>query len=290
METTQLKSLQQEVLKLEEELVELLFKQSDLLLKQKPYLEHEYAKHIGSLEFDLYWVTVRGQRMKKMRELIQASINTGGFYDLASINTELDTEFKSFQNHIEQKANAIRYGLLNSWIVDNRSPETLDRIKRIYHDLVKKLHPDLNPNQSADDYAAFLAVGRAYRSNDLEALLAWHSLYKNKRSNLLNVDELLDRRAALTANIQKMKEWFIATANEFPFNMETLLCNEESLLQKQEELNRDICQAVTKCHKYIEDILEVLSDEDLHALDTSFFDDEKYNNIILKRFGERRID
>jgi len=235
-------------------------------------------------------VTVREQRMKRLLECLQASINMNGTYDLEAINSTLDEEFKTYLSLISGKAQAARSALLVSYGLDSRDSKTLDRIKQVYRELVKKLHPDLNENQSQDDYAAFLAVQRAYKSNDLEALLSWQILYKGTPDALLNADELLDRRLVLIAKIDNMKKWFKEISNEFPFNKEALLSDEEQIKVEQERLESDLEVANSRCSRYIEDILGTLTKEDLNDLDSSWFDDEEYGSIIEARLDEMDLE
>jgi len=283
MKTTDTDALRQAVLELENELADLLLEQSDMLLKQKPWLEQEYMKKIGSLEYGLYLMTSRAQRMYRLRDFIQADINLKGCYDLAQINNKLDLEFSSFLANIRARAEAVRSSLFNKWTLETRGDEVIKLIKKLYYELMKKLHPDLNPDLSANDQAAFLSIEQAYQSNDLDALQAWQILYKDRRDVALGADQLLDRYQALTSRIDLTKSQIADVTKTFPFNIQALLDDEPQIEERREQLQVEIDAVSSRYIQYANEVLNMLSHDDLLDLDGSWYDDDISRGIIDKK-------
>ena len=71
--------------------------------------------------------------------------------------------------------------------------------------------------------------------------------------------------------------------NDFPFNIEALLCNKKLLKEKRKQLIKDGKAIVARCRLHEEEILGMLSKEDIFDLDTSWYDDERHSAIIMKK-------
>lgn len=150
-------------------LVELHAQFDDIRLRLKPAVEMEYALKIGVWETECAKADLCARRLKRMCELAQTRVNHGQSIDWDAIDLHLDAELEewiagvnacvaSLQAHMDQRATM---GFL--------SAADAHELKMLHRKLVKRLHPDLNPdNPEAHRY--FALVQAAYENGDLAFL------------------------------------------------------------------------------------------------------------------------
>ena len=85
---------------LREEVVHLLTEAHDLVHTVKPNLLAIYQTKIGVWELKQFRAQCQAARLKRKVELIQACLNQGRWPDLAAIDTQLEEEFKAWENKI----------------------------------------------------------------------------------------------------------------------------------------------------------------------------------------------
>lgn len=119
------------------------------------------------------------------------------------------------------------------------------KVKELYRRIVKKLHPDMNPNVTERQKELWNMAQKAYKEWDVETL---EKIYDE--INEVSVEEMPDteetleelekmleklknRRRELINEIEKLK-------SEFPYTEKSLLENEEAVAKIQEELNAKI--------------------------------------------------
>jgi hypothetical protein len=228
------------VQKLETELADLVFERDRLRYHVCPNLQAEYMLKIGKLEYAVFEYQCKILRAKRKTEIIQAQLNKEQPYDVAEIEKQLDKEYQEYtekllekQKEIEKARNRKESG--GKFLTDEESAE----LKMLYIQIVKKLHPDINPNTTPEQHAQFNDTVNAYKNGDLSELRIIHLLLeKIVVTDNVNTMEKLKRRKEsllneviyLTEQIQKIKE-------AFPYCIRGLLQNKDILQNKICELS-----------------------------------------------------
>ena len=120
-------------------------------LQENPRIEADYAVKVGYLENELLEVQVAARRAKRKLTLAQAAANRGVKLQESALEAQLDEEFAEWTRRIEQAVS--RFYVL----VDYRcglqalSNAESEELCHLYRMLVKRLHPDVNPEQSEKD-------------------------------------------------------------------------------------------------------------------------------------------
>ena len=141
--------MQEELERLRTSLSMIIMERDELVHVICRNLETDYMMKLGDLEYRVYQAMCAYMRVKRKSELMQTFINRGRQVDMFAIEEQLDLEFMSYMTELEgkmQKMNeAIEYqrGRLLS---ESENKE----LKRLYRKIVKRLHPDLNPDVTGE--------------------------------------------------------------------------------------------------------------------------------------------
>lgn len=164
----EIQALHDEIDLLRDELTGILTEAHNLVSVVKPNLLALYQTKIGAWELEHLRSKVRVLRLKRTLELAQASINHGAIPDWAAIEERLEGESRTWQNRIQEAAEALREAEQRTFL----PPAEAHELKRLYYALVKKLHPDLNPSLTDEQKRLWRRVQDAYEERDLETLKA----------------------------------------------------------------------------------------------------------------------
>ncbi|WP_024865662.1 hypothetical protein [Butyrivibrio sp. FCS014] len=138
-----------------------------------------------------------------------------------------------------------------------------EELKRLYRMIMKKLHPDANPDATEKEKALLLKAQKAYAEGDLETLREIADQlddtditekYGDNPDDLAQLRELRDKLAEkveiLLAHIDEIK-------NSFPYTEKDFLADEEAVRVRQEELEEYNRQCAEKIIELQEKILEL---------------------------------
>ena len=142
-------TIQEDIASLEQELGKVIFERDEMLNTVKPNLEAEYQKKIGYKELERMETEITARRFKRQIELIQTAVNRQESIEENRIKKQLDDEFQEWYKKIKEQYQKVKEAedRLNSLMSDDQNEE----FKKLYRQLVFKLHPDLNPNQTKDE-------------------------------------------------------------------------------------------------------------------------------------------
>ena len=162
-----------EVQKLKDRLAELIYEHENLISHLCPLIERRYVLEFGIYEYELYLLEFDISKLKRKLQLMRMEINHENKIDLEKIDNILSEEFEEYEQQLKAQIEEINY--LKSTEIKQLSDEDSRKLKKIYRILIKKLHPDLNPNQRFYEKNMFLRATKAFQNgdlSDLEALLA----------------------------------------------------------------------------------------------------------------------
>ncbi len=210
-------------------------------LQENPRIEADYAVKVGYLENELLEVQVAARRAKRKLTLAQAAANRGVKLQESALEAQLDEEFAEWTRRIEQAVS--RFYVL----VDYRcglqalSNAESEELRHLYRMLVKRLHPDVNPEQSEKDTRLFLMAQSAYASGDvsvLRSLVSALGLEDNAEEGLPDAPVLMEAQlAVLEEQLRLHREKLEALKQEFPYKYREKLADAAWVVRRVGELN-----------------------------------------------------
>ena len=142
-----------------------LLMRRDAVKKEAFQYERAYIREFGDLILEVFQMRLECIRKKKTIEYCQAAVNHGKTVDQSQLQEYLKKELAAFQKQLDKM------------ITDTENAKTAGKIteadllllKKIYHRLVKKMHPDINPKVAESEKLRELwqRVITAYNCNDL---------------------------------------------------------------------------------------------------------------------------
>ena len=243
--------LQEDIISLEEELGKVIIERDEMLNTVKPNLEAEYLKKIGYKELEHMEVEITARRYKRQVELIQAAINRQESIEENRIDKQLDDEFQEWHKKIEEQYQKMKEAedRLNNLMSDDQNKE----FKKLYRQLVFKLHSDLNPNQTKDEENLWHRVQLTYKSGVLKEMRSLMIILEAQDSSVelpSSKDILEKRKTKLTKQIQKIINDMGELKQVFPFNIVVKLADKAWVSTKVEEIQEQINQWQEKCEHY----------------------------------------
>ena len=237
----EIQELRDEITLLRDDLADLLTESHSLVHIVKPNLLALYQTKIGAWELELLRTQVSVMRLKRKLELAQASMNRGGTPDWAAIEDQLQSEFLTWKKRMQEAVEALRAAETRTYL----PPEEDREMKKLYYAMVKKLHPDLNPELTEEQHRLWCRVQDAYENGDLETLKALaqssHDLIDSPPAKSLEV--LRSERAALCRHIAETLKRIKSLEGQPPFTMKAQLNDAAWVEARRAELETKIVEA-----------------------------------------------
>ena len=225
---------------LETELADLVFDRDKLLYHVCPKLQTEYMLSIGKLEYAVFEYQCKILRTKRKIEIIQSCLNREQSYDITEIEKQLDKEYHEYTERLLEKQKEIENARFkNSNFGKPLTDEESSELKKIYTLIVKKLHPDINPNTTEEQHAQFIDAVNAYKNANLSELrIIYLLLDKISVTETENtMDKLTSRKEILLNEKEYMLNEINNIKNTFPYNAKNLLQDDNKLKHKIDELS-----------------------------------------------------
>ena len=225
-----------------EEYAKLLAEYDELTGTVRDRLETEYMMLIGRLEYRLFSLQIRARQLKREIALYQAAKNRRETISAVEVDAIIAREFAEYRAALaerqEQLGRAERYHFS-----PKLSAADTKALRELYHDMVRKLHPDLNRNLPEAAKRLWVRIAAAYKNRDWQELnILADMVYDlldggepvgvepNRREQLLAEQE---RIAAKTAELGKrIRE----LQSQEPYSYRALLENAEAVNAKRREL------------------------------------------------------
>lgn len=161
--------LKNEVERMRNELSMLLLERDELQFVICKNIETEYMLKLGSIEYRAYEAQCLSLRLKRKIELIQVKKNRQEKVIISAIEETLDIEFAEYQKRLDEQINKMNDALKRSK-AEVLTDEGNKELKKLYHKIVKALHPDINPDVSQAQVQLFDNAVSAYKNGDLNTL------------------------------------------------------------------------------------------------------------------------
>lgn len=230
--------LKTKVESLRTELSEKLFYKDELRLVVCKNIETAYMLQLGALEYKVYEAQCEALRLRRKQELIQVKKNRQEKIYIPEIEAVLNKEFEEYQKKLDQQIEKMNDAIDRSkgrMLTDEESK----RIKKIYHKVVKVLHPDLNPEITDVQIALFENATSAYANGDLPTLEIIYEMVGehepiHKEENAMQ--KLIREKDRLKGLIKTVEESIDHIKAEYPYNVKEIVEDEEKLNEHRRAL------------------------------------------------------
>lgn len=222
-QTTENKILHQQIEQLRKEFAVLFEKRNHMLTYEEPILTSFYLNSIGSMQFRVF--TLKGDLaiLNEKIRMGQVFFNRNELPNWAEIEQQVKQQFVSFQQKVaaeESRLASARDFLKSDFLSDEESKQ----LKEVYRLLVKRLHPDINPNQPENERDLFYSVQAAYQLLDIltlnQILLALNEPTNSLPEVVIDLKLQIDKLTKMTTDLQEK----INSLNDtFPFVYRDLL-------------------------------------------------------------------
>ena len=211
---------------------ELLLKR-DELRKESFQLERAYMREFGDLILEVFQMKIECIRKKKSIEYCQYYANRGESVDQDNLQAFLQKEMEEYQSKLDDMIKDNDASKKATQVAES----DLMKIKKIYHRLVKQIHPDVNPEMDKNEELKGLwtRLVIAYNCNDLKEMQETEVLITAQVSKLkpgaldIKIPDIAERIEALEAEIEKIR-------NTDPYRYKFLLDDEDSVETKRKSL------------------------------------------------------
>ena len=229
---------------------ELLLKR-DRLRKEAEQYNAAYLRQFGSYILDIFRLRIECIALKKKITYCQIAVNRGEPFDIEEISRRVDVEMGSYNDELK------RLILSHDAVAHMTRVTEYDhmKIKKIYKDIAKSIHPDINPKTSGDDELKELweQVVTAYKCNELERLEELQILVgkalkdKGLESMPIAVDDIDGKIAKLEAEIETI-------LNTDPYNYRFLLGDKSAIEEKTKEYE----DTLEEYRRYKDDLSKIM--------------------------------
>ena len=207
-------------------------------LKKEAFQYHAaYVREFGDLILEIFRKKIECIRKKKTIEYCQAALNHGKSVDQTQLQEYLEKEMEEFQAQLDDMVKEHEASLKSTTVTE----KDLLEIKRIYHRLVKKIHPDINPSVATSEELMDLwhRAVICYNCNDLKGLQEVEVLVMTALENA-NLDEIDIDIPDIEEKIAELEEEIRTIMETDPYQYKYLLEDEKAVAEKKENLNAEL--------------------------------------------------
>jgi hypothetical protein len=259
IEADETSKLLEELKVMKNNLAQLLEERDHLIFFETDRLAAEYMEKIGHLEYAVFQLDVKLKKLKRKIENVRMKIEKGEPIDLAAIDRQIEAEFSHAHKQEKQYRDRMEY-IEEEKQAHHLSEENAKTLKEMYYALVKKLHPDLNPDLTEAQLALWHRVQKAYEEKDLEEMTKLFELY----DDMLDILPEQTDREEIRKRIERTKQLIHQTLEQiteirsaFPFTFEQELKDEYWLFEKT-AVNRELQRQLTEEYALSQKLLQMM--------------------------------
>jgi len=246
---------------LRKEFLDLFTTHKNMVENESPILSSLYLQKLGYLQLELLQIETEVARLKMKMKMIQAAINRDEKPDLSSIERMVNDQMRDYYAKIE--AQAIELDNAKELLSNLVPAEEMNKLKEVFRILCKRLHPDLNPDQSEEEKDLFIRVKAAYDLNqlsELQKILLYLESNKKDKDAPFSAEGKREQICHLEGNIESLKIKIEHLKQSFPFTVGKLIFEEEYIQQRQSEIKLQIKKSEEEIEKY-QNIINIMTDE-----------------------------
>lgn len=253
-------ALKAEVQKLRVELSMRLVERDDLLYRECRTLENLYRYHFGALEIRIFELDWEIRRLRRKVDLIRFYLNHEAPINWGEIEATLGTEFSAFRRELKKRIGELEKTI--SYLNAERMTDAeYEEMKRQYRAIMKRLHPDLNPNLPSERAKLFYLAVEAFKLGDAGQIRLIYEIVQLEKEETAESPEtkltlewrkleLLELNSQLDAEIRDIR-------NSFPYTEKELLNDPEKIAAKTAELKETLTERQSLVEAWKEKIREL---------------------------------
>lgn len=257
------KKAREKIQELKKTLESLVFERDNLKYVICENIKTAYMLTFGSLEYRLYKSYCKYLRLKRKRDMIQAKKNRQEKIKTEVIDMKLDEEFCDYKKKLDEKTKEINDALKRSK-AEVLSDEDVKLLKKCYKSIVKKLHPDINPNVTDAEKELFYNATEAYKNGDLASLQIIYDIVcssddiEDKALSGKSLEDEVKRLEDLVYQIQKDIDLIKSTP---PYTWRIYVKDKKKKSEKLSQLERDLKSFKNAIRRQEEAIKDLMRDE-----------------------------
>lgn len=229
--------------KLNQQYVSLLTSYDDLVSTVRANLEAEYMMRIGRKEHQVFSLQIQVQQLKREISLYQAARNQGEAVSPEAVQKIIEQEFSEYKIQLAEQQEKIR--LAENLHLAEKLPEGDSKaLKELYHDMVRILHPDLNPGLPEKAKILWQKISEAYKSWDWQELNVLadmaYDLLDNKEikiEQLNSMEAILEQQKKVSEKIEAVRMKTKELRSRPPFTYEKMLSDQDAVNARRKELD-----------------------------------------------------
>jgi len=231
---------------LKEEYISLLNDQDVLINWGKPQLEALYSTRIGVWQVKRLQTQLRIKALKLKLEKVRSCINQNKPVDVTAIEMEVAASLAEAEARIMLESGKIEKA--SELLSHLDTPERSGDLRKLYRELAKQLHPDVNNDLTQEQVQLWHLVKEAYENGDLEKLKAMRVVYEKELSatteaeTSLTPEELSLRIEVLKEGIKVLQEKILHIKSQFPFTVKHQITDDEWVEEETAKLQEELKQ------------------------------------------------
>lgn len=222
-----------------------LLNDKDVLLNWgKPQLTALYSSKIGVHQVEELQLTLRVKALKRKVEIVRSLIVHNQPINEASIDAQVANELAHFELQLMQEVAQVEAG--KAMLANLDTPQRSAELRAIFRQLAKQLHPDVNPELTQGQIGLWHKIKDAYQSGDIERLKALQVAYEKELQGTddliqkLTEEQLELRNNVLTEGIKVLEKEVEKIREDFPFNIEQQIKDDEWVKEKTDTIQKNI--------------------------------------------------
>ncbi len=211
------------------ELAALILRKDELRFHEAKNIRAEYMMKVGAKELAVWRKSIEYRRQKRRLSKFRAYINRGEQPDVEKVEAELEEEFNEYEEKIRERAEEVRKALF--WLeCEELTEEQTKELRDMYTKVVKRLHPDLNPDADQKDIETYYMAVSAYKDADLDKMRAIFWVVIDDQEAVIPEVDLKAKIIELRAEIEMIER-------SFPFDKREFLKDAEAVAERNRELD-----------------------------------------------------
>ena len=250
--------------RLRTELSMLLLERDELEFVICKNIESAYYLKLGTIEYKAYETECAALRLKRMVELVQARINRQEKVIIADVERVLDEEFAEYQRKLNRQIEKMNEALerSRSRILTDAEAEEL---KKLYRSIVKRLHPDVNPNVTQAQLRLLTNAISAYKNGDLAAMriiaaMVAEPVLPDRAREAMHM--LTEESRRLETMLSSVRVQIADIKSRFPYTVKDIVEDPQKEQQRREEIESALTQYQELIKKYKARLAEMLGKND----------------------------
>lgn len=245
-----------EVNKLKDKVAEKISERDMLAFHVIPDIENKYMMKIGVLENDVFNANLKLIRIKRKIEIYKEKIKSKQTFTDEQVEKQLDSEFENIEDEYNDLQEEIMFDVENAHI-DEVASEILKVLNILYKNLVKKLSPLINFDNTRLDNQLYELLEKAYRELDLSMMSKLQSICDQVKpdSSLIigDMKSLEKAKSKYRELIAENEDIILNIKCSETFERKRILDDENLTRRTKEEINEEI--------RRVEEEIEIAEEE-----------------------------